>query len=62
MANKDIKKIKEDQLPAVQTTARGIHFSPKFIGILAEEIAKTVARTLPKRSKSKKKKENKRIF
>lgn len=59
MTKQEIKKLKEDQLPAVQTTARGIHFSPRFIGLLADEVAKTVARTLPRRSKSKKKKENK---
>lgn len=58
MAN---KKTKPESQPAIQTTEKGIHFSPRFIGILADEVAKTVARTLPKRSggKKKKKKENK---
>lgn len=49
---------KGEVVPAVQTTEKGIHFSPKFIGLLAEEVAKTVARTLPKRQKGTKKKKN----
>ena len=58
MTKKDIKKF--EAVPAVSTTEKGIHFSPRFIGLLADEVAKTVARRLPKRSNRKnKKKENK---
>ena len=58
MTKKDIKKL--ETVPAVSTTEKGIHFSPRFIGILADEVAKTVARRFPKRSNRKnKKKENK---
>ncbi len=58
MTKKDIKKL--EAVPAVSTTEKGIHFSPRFIGLLADEVAKTVARRLPKRSNRKnKKKENK---
>src|SRR3990167_1597162 len=41
MAKKQIKtkKANEESVPAVlQTPERGIHFSPKFVGILAEEL------------------------
>ena len=63
MAKKQIKikKTKEESVPAVvQTAERGIHFSPKFVGLLAEEIAKTVASRLPtfRRSPAKKKNGN----
>ena len=58
MTKKDIKKL--ETVPAVSQTEKGIHFSPRFIGLLADEVAKTVARRLPKRSNRKnKKKENK---
>lgn len=57
MTKKDIKKLEET--PAVSQTEKGIHFSPRFIGLLAEEVAKTVARTLPKRSDKKKRKKEK---
>lgn len=40
------KNIKEET-PAVQTTEKGIHFSPRFVGILADEVAKTVVRRIP---------------
>jgi uncharacterized protein YacL len=61
MAKKEIKKenvVKQDGIPAVSTTEKGIHFSPRFIGLLAEEVAKKVAGTLPKRSKTNHKKKN----
>jgi uncharacterized protein YacL len=61
MANKEVtkvqKKVKEDNIPAVQTTEKGVHFSPRFVAMLADEVAKTVARRLPlRRSNGKKKK------
>lgn len=60
MANKKLKK-KKEEAPAVRTSEKGIHFSPRFVGLLADEVAKTVVRTLPnfRRSNSKKKKVNK---
>lgn len=57
MANKKQTKKPEIQ-PAIQTTEKGIHFSPRFVGMLADEVAKTVARRLPLRRSSKKKKVN----
>lgn len=55
MANKKNSKKQEVQ-PAIRTTEKGIHFSPRFVGLLADEVAKTVARSLPlRRSKRKKK-------
>ena len=53
----DPKKEKQD-VPSITQTDKGIHFSPRFIGLLAEEVAKTVVRTLPKRPKGNKKKKN----
>lgn len=54
-----VKKIKEESVPAVvQTAERGIHFSPKFVGLLAEEVAKTVASRLPTFRRSPVKKKN----
>ena len=46
----------------MQTTEKGIHFSPRFVGLLADEVAKTVARRLPlfRRSKRQKKKNHNR--
>lgn len=59
MTKKQIKKLNEDITPAVSQTAKGIHFSSRFIGLLADEVAKTVVRRMPKRSgKRQKKKEN----
>ncbi len=61
MAKKQIKtkKISEESVPAVvQTAERGIHFSPKFVGILAEEVAKTVANRLSTFRRSPVKKKN----
>ncbi|HUD09259.1 MAG TPA: PIN domain-containing protein [Patescibacteria group bacterium] len=67
MAKKEIKKQssfakasadkKEENIPAVETTEKGVHFSPRFVAMLADEVAKTVARRLPlRRSNNKKKK------
>ncbi len=53
------KKTKEETVPAVvQTAERGIHFSSKFVGLLAEEVAKTVASRLPSFRRSSAKKKN----
>jgi hypothetical protein len=50
-------KRREDDIPAVETTEKGVHFSPRFVAMLADEVAKTVARRLPlRRSNNKKKK------
>lgn len=63
--NKKVKvKIeKEENLPAVRTTEKGIHFSPRFVGLLADEVAKTVVNRLPtfKPAGKKKKKNGKRF-
>jgi uncharacterized protein YacL len=59
MTKKDIKKF--ETTPAVSTTEKGIHFSPRFIGLLADEVAKTVARRLPKRANNKKKKKENKL-
>lgn len=63
MTKKEIKKL--EALPAVSTTEKGIHFSPRFIGLLADEVAKTVVRTMPnfrRSGKPKKKKKNGKHF
>lgn len=52
------KKQKEESVPAVQTTEKGIHFSPRFVGMLADEIAKTVASRMPLRRSNDNKKKN----
>jgi uncharacterized protein YacL len=49
-------KKREEDIPAVETTEKGVHFSPRFVAMLADEVAKTVARRLPLRRSSKKKK------
>jgi uncharacterized protein YacL len=51
---------KEESMPEVQTTEKGIHFSPRFVGLLADEVAKTVSRRLSLRRTNgqKKKKPN----
>ena len=64
MTKQEINKLKEDQIPVVSTTDKGIHFSPRFVGLLADEVARTVVRTLPSfrrqgKGNSKKKKNNK---
>jgi uncharacterized protein YacL len=51
-------KSKEEAMPAVQTTEKGIHFSPRFVALLADEVAKTVARRLSLRRSNGKKKKN----
>lgn len=59
--NRDKQKNTKKETSAVQTTERGIHFSPRFVGLLADEVAKTVVRSLPsfKRSNGKKRKKDK---
>jgi uncharacterized protein YacL len=50
---------KEEAAPAVRTTDKGIHFSPRFVGLLADEVARTVARRMQTfRKPAKKKKPN----
>jgi len=61
MAKKKVLKVqnsqKEANITAVETTEKGVHFSPRFVAMLADEVAKTVARRLPlRRSNGKKKK------
>jgi uncharacterized protein YacL len=53
------KTEKQEIQPTIQTTERGIHFSPRFVGLLADEVAKTVIKRLPLRRSNKKKKVNK---
>ncbi|MEK7159863.1 MAG: hypothetical protein AAB702_00055 [Patescibacteria group bacterium] len=63
--NRDKQKNKKNQtVTAVGAPEKGIHFSPRFVGLLADEIAKTVVRSLPtfKRSNGKKKKKDKANF
>jgi len=40
------KNMKEEIIPEVSTSEKGIHFSPRFVGLLADEVAKTVSRRL----------------
>lgn len=62
MTKEQKKKLqKEESAPAVRTSEKGIHFSPRFVGLLADEVAKTVARRFPLRS-SKRKKKNGKTF
>lgn len=58
------KKPSETNIPGVEATEKGIHFSPKLVGILADEVAKTVASRLPLKRPSggKKKKTNNHTF
>src|ERR1035437_5668727 len=60
MANKATAKVQnkaeEEAVPAVRTSEKGIHFSPRFVGILADEVAKTVSRRLLLRRQNGKKK------
>ena len=58
---KSIKVQKGESVPEVRTSEKGIHFSPRFVGLLADEVARTVVRSLPtfKRSNGKKKKKDK---
>ena len=51
-------KPKEETVPEVRTTEKGIHFSPRFVALLADEVAKTVARRLPLRRSNGTKKKN----
>jgi len=65
MAKKETKKaqVKEEAVPAVRTSEKGIHFSPRFIGLLADEVAKTVStRLLSRRQNSKKKKNHNHVL
>lgn len=61
MAEKKIKK--QEAVPAVETAERAIHFSPRFIGLLADEVAKTVVRRMPpfRRSGGSKRKEKNKL-
>lgn len=60
MTKEQKKKIqKEEAAPAVRTSEKGIHFSPRFVGLLADEVAKTVARRFPLRNYKRKKKNGK---
>jgi uncharacterized protein YacL len=52
-------KKREEDIPAVETTDKGVHFSPRFVAMLADEVAKTVARRLPLRRRSNGKKKKK---
>ena len=60
MAKKEIKKnqakLRTETMPEVQTTDKGIHFSPRFVGQLADEVARTVSRRLVLRRQNNKKK------
>jgi uncharacterized protein YacL len=61
MAKKTMAKVQNKQkeaVPAVRTTEKGIHFSPRFVGLLADEVAKTVSRRLLLRRQNGKKKKN----
>jgi len=62
MAKKPISKVqtqaREEAVPAVSTSEKGIHFSPRFVGLLADEVAKTVSRRLLLRRPNGKKKKN----
>jgi len=62
MAKKETKKVqsqpKEEAIPEVRTSEKGIHFSPRFVGLLADEVAKTVSRRLLLRRPNGKKKKN----
>lgn len=61
MAEKKIKK--QETVPAVETAERAIHFSPRFIGLLADEVAKTVVRRMPpfRRSTGSKRREKNKL-
>ena len=60
MTKEQKKKLqKQDGVPEVRTSEKGIHFSPRFVGLLADEVAKTVARRLPLRRSNRKKKNGK---
>jgi len=54
-------KIIEEAVPAVRTSEKGIHFSPRFVALLADEVAKTVVSRLPNFKRSSKPKESKKI-
>lgn len=62
MAKKEVnkKEIKKEAEKALNQAERTIHFSPRLVGLLADEVAKTVVRTLPnfRRSQTGKKKKN----
>ena len=64
MADKNKEKQKDKkEVPVAQTSERAIHFSPRFIGLLADEVAKIVVRRLPpfKHSGKKRNKSNNKI-
>nr|MBI5455388.1 hypothetical protein [Candidatus Levybacteria bacterium] len=60
MADKNKEKQKE-KIAAVKKDERTVHFSPWLVGLLADEVAKTVVRSLPsfRRSNGNKKKKDK---
>lgn len=61
MAKKSVVKKPEETIEEeIKQTEKGIRFSPRLVGILADEVAKNVAKRLPsfRRSKSSKKKVN----
>jgi uncharacterized protein YacL len=43
-------------VPVVQTKEKGLHLSPRFVGLLADEVAKIVIRSIPLRRSAKSKK------
>lgn len=58
---KEKKNLSKKEIKAKESDDRGLPFSPRVIGIIADEVAKTVIRRLPrskKRSKKAKKIEN----
>jgi uncharacterized protein YacL len=61
VAKKINQQIKAETVQAVDGLGRAIHFSPKAMGILADEIAKTVVNRLPSFRRTRKPKETKKI-
>ncbi len=61
MAKKPATKVQNKQkekTPEAGGAEKGIHFSPKFVGILADEVAKTVTKRLLLRRQNGKRKKN----
>ena len=66
MAKKTVKKAKNKDLEsqiisAIESGERAIHFSPKAVGMLADELAKTLVSRIPTFRRTRKPKENKKI-
>jgi uncharacterized protein YacL len=60
---KSIKQINKktehaELVPVVQTREKGLHLSPRFVGLLADEVAKIVVRSIPIRRTAKTKKKS----